>query len=233
MKAYYNGKLLGVMYKCVYVKLMKESRLAVRQEILFDIFIRNNQGDDVSKESIEYVKKYRKIMYKIADKCQEPEYTDSRRNPPIPRVSEVMTFDELQWLIKLYEGMVKLDPAAMMEKITEKVMMLDEKYLRNKDEFNLYRAWDWDNRIAFKPITMAGVRRETIDLIKEIEVKVLTKQFKESNDDPPVEVWNWVLVVLWWRISFDYKRYKLDEEEGRNKSTIGSEKRTSQYSFEK
>jgi hypothetical protein len=69
--------------------------------------------------------------------------------------------------------------------------------------------------------------KETIDLISEIETKLAIeekKKYCESDDDPPVEVWKWCVVVPWWRIIFEYKRFKLDEEKSLKEAVTDEKK---------
>jgi hypothetical protein len=66
---------------------------------------------------------------------------------------------------------------------------------------------DWNLDIISERWERIVLSKETIYIIKEIKAKLIGEEeektiYEKSDDDPPTEVWEWCLVVPWWRIIF-------------------------------
>jgi hypothetical protein len=62
---------------------------------------------------------------------------------------------------------------------------------------------------------MCETVQEALLLIKMIREELEEETdncYQDDESDPEAEIWRWVLIVPWWRIIFEYKRFKLDQE---------------------
>jgi hypothetical protein len=128
--------------------------------------------------------------------------------------------------------MLKKDPGVILKNTTEEMMIaMENGTMRTTQEGKLLsRSYNWSIEMISKGERLV-LRKEANDLIKEIELKLLAEnrmEYMESNEDPPVETWNWVLVVPWWRIIFEYKRFKIDEEKSIKEANVVVEKEFNQ-----
>jgi hypothetical protein len=65
-----------------------------------------------------------------------------------------------------------------------------------------------------------NTKYEKLNIIREVRNDLVDEIYKEDEDDPQLDIWKCVLVVPWWRISFKYKMFKIDEEEKKKKELM-------------
>jgi hypothetical protein len=85
------------------------------------------------------------------------------------------------------------------------------------DEF--HRVISYDNNMN----QYYGAADEALEMIKEIGntfEEELKNQYCEDEMDPEVDVWRWILVVPWWRIIFEFKRFQLDKKEKEKEKAV-------------
>jgi hypothetical protein len=99
--------------------------MITKQAVIVNFLVCGSEEIEKTEWSLEYVAECYEILGKVMDKTEEPVYK-SRKDPPIPKISDIRTFEVLTCIVELYKGMVRLDPGKILEKATEEMMIAIE-----------------------------------------------------------------------------------------------------------
>lgn len=185
-------------------------------------------------EAVSIAKGFYKIFERIKRKFKRSE-RERERSMKVGRyeqpISRVRMYTSTDWSILLLREMIIRSNGSILNELTCKFLELEEKGEDKTDEgIKLRKILEGHVEKCIYKWELIQVRNEAILLISEIVEKIETeerKKYFEDEEDPPVEIWKWVLVFLWWRIIFEYKMFKLDEEE---KLKVEAKKRITEIS---
>jgi hypothetical protein len=177
-----------------------------------------NHVDEVMSKVNEITNEYYTIMSQLLYKTKgwtEDCDCEDEVDFPVPKLSELLVTSE-EFLIKqLLEVLWRSEGKLFFNERYERILYLQES------KNNLGEAAQLEEEIFF----MLKHRNNMDDICETVQeslllIKMIREALEEESDnyyqddesDPEVEIWKWILVVPWWRIIFEYKRFKLDQE---------------------
>jgi hypothetical protein len=183
----------------------------------------------ISNEAYNWV--MNRIIY--AWKDEELNYLEVSERILRKHIRELLTAEEFTFEILklvLYRGYGKYYPEQRF---------IDVERANSKEEADKIEKEIREYNLAFYT-HYREERCDTFQILRWIEKRIGEKfkdKYTESKDDPEIETWQWVMVVPYWRLIFEYKRVmigkRLKEEKEQKEDNTGKTRLSEQMVIKK